>query len=313
MIPKNNEIRFETTTKCNYNCIICARDKFSRVKETMSFSNFKKLVDKIRSETNQYNTITFSGFGEPLLDPTLDDKIEYVKKLGFDVLLLTNGSLLTVPRFQELERLGVKSVRISLYGMSQETYSRVHGLINLDQFAKIKQNITKITEIKKTTQIILTYNIIEGINSDETEPWIAYWKDRADLIEVWTPHNWVDGRLYREIQKEKLNSCGRPLTTPLQVQVDGTVNMCCFDFNGKLLLGNLNNQSLDQIFSSENFKKILRRHITGDFTNSNLICENCEQRNRNRSNVMVYNSKFKIDDRIGKVSTTYSDLLGEKK
>ena len=78
MIPKSNEIRFETTTKCNYNCIICPRDKLTRKRETMPLNRFKYLFDKVINETSQYDTVTFSGFGEPLLDPTLDEKIKSV-------------------------------------------------------------------------------------------------------------------------------------------------------------------------------------------------------------------------------------------
>jgi len=312
MIPKSNEIRFETTTKCNYNCIICPRDKLTRKKETMPLKGFKNLLDKVVTETSQYDPVTFSGFGEPILDPTLDEKIKHVRSHGLDVLILSNASLLTVERFKRLEELGVKSIRISIYGMSPEVYSKVHGVSKPKLFSRLMENLVQIAGIRKTTEILLTYNVVDGVNRSETDAWIEFWKDKVDLIEVWRPHNWVDGRNYRAVQYEKLKTCGRPWTTPLQIQVDGTVNMCCFDFDGKLLLGDLNTQSLEEIFSSESFHKILRCHETGNFTSSNLICENCDQRNKIKSDVMIYNSKFDISERVGKVSTTYSDLLSTR-
>ena len=309
MIPKSNEIRFETTTRCNYNCIICPRDKLTRKIETMSLKKFKNLFDKVIASTSQYDTVTFSGFGEPLLDPTLDEKIGHVRSQGFDVLILSNASRLTVERFKALEELGVKSIRISFYGMSPEVCSAIHGVPNLKLFARVKENLVEIARTRRTTEILLTYNVVEGINSSETDSWIEFWKDRGDLVEVWRPHNWVDGRDYRVVQREKLNTCGRPWTTPLQIQVDGTVNMCCFDFNGKLLLGDLNTQTLEEIFSSDSFNKILRCHEMGDYAGSKLICESCDQRNKVKSDVMIYNSKFAISERVGKISTTYSELL----
>ena len=127
-------------------------------------------------------------------------------------------------------------------------------------------------------------------------------------MEVWKPHNWVDGKDYRKVQNERLKTCGRPFKGPLQVQIDGTVNMCCFDYNGQLLLGDLNKQNLREIFSSEMFKKIVKCHETGNFEGSGLICENCDQRNKVKTDVMIYNSKFDVKERVGKVSTTYSDL-----
>ncbi|MEM0492468.1 MAG: radical SAM/SPASM domain-containing protein [Candidatus Thermoplasmatota archaeon] len=308
MIPQSNEIRFETTTKCNYCCLPCPREKLTRKIETISFSRFKKIFDKVINETQQYDTITLSGFGEPLLDSTIEKKIRYAKSKDFDVLILSNAALLTVEKFKKLEELGVNSIRISFYGMTPKVYSLVHGTKNEKLFSKVKENLVKISEIKKTTKIVMTYNVIPGINDSDMQEWINFWKDRVDLVEVWRPHNWVYGREYRQIQNEKVNTCGRPWKTPLQIQVDGTVIMCCFDFNGDLLLGDLNTQSLEEIFSSELFKKIMHCHTTGDFKGSGLICENCDQRNKIKSDIMIYNSKFDINERVGKVSTTYRDL-----
>ncbi len=84
--------------------------------------------------------------------------------------------------------------------------------------------------------------------------------------------------------------------------------MCCFDFDGKLLLGDLKTQTLKEIFESSMFKKILKHHETVDFGESGLICENCDQRNSDKSDVMIYNSKYDISERVKKVSTTYSDI-----
>jgi len=102
---------------------------------------------------------------------------------------------------------------------------------------------------------------------------------------------------WKEIQGgagQKVRTCGRPLNTPLQVQVNGTVNMCCFDFNGQLELGDLKTESLKEIFSSPVFKKIVKHHTTGDFRKSGLICEDCDQRNADKSDVLVYDSKYDI-------------------
>ena len=308
MIPQNNELRFEVTTKCNYNCVICPRDKLVRKQATMSLNFFKKLLDKITNETSQYNILAFPGMGEPLLDHTLEDKIAYARNKNFRILVLTNAFSLSINKFKNLEALGVESIRVSIYGNDPKTYAKAHGLENGKAFEKVKSNLTQIAKIKKKTKLLLTLNIANGLNSHCLASWIEYWRDKADLLEVWRPHNWVDGRFYRQIQDKRLKTCERPWNTPLQVQVDGTVNMCCFDFNGKLTLGDLKKQSLKEIFFSPLYKKIIKHHKTGDFTNSRLICEFCDQRNKDKSNIMIYNSDFSIKERINKYSTTYIDL-----
>tara|TARA_B100001964_G_scaffold214757_1_gene252584 strand:- start:4079 stop:5020 length:942 start_codon:yes stop_codon:yes gene_type:complete len=308
MIPKSNELRIEVTTRCNYNCNICPREELTRKRGTMSLGLFKYIFDKINSETSQYNTLTLSGMGEPLLDETFDDKIIYAKKHNYTVIMLTNGSLLTVDRFKRLESIGLDSVRVSMYGNSPETYNIVHGIRNTDSFQRVKRNLTEISKIKSRTSLLLSYVVVDGCNNLTLESWIEYWKDKVDLLEVWRPHNWVNARSYRSVQQEKQKTCGRPWSTPLQIQVDGTVNMCCFDFNGELHLGNVKTQTLEDIFDSPMFKKILKHHISGDYKDSGLICGDCEQMNLDKSDVMIYSSKYDISERVKKLSSTYSDI-----
>jgi len=310
MIPKNNDMRFEITTKCNYKCVICPRERMTRKIETMSLELFKQLFDKIISETDQYDTLSFPGMGEPLLDETLDKKIEYAKKKkkALAILILTNGSLLSPKRFKKLEAMGVTSVRVSFYGNNPDSYSQVHGVKGKNLFYKVKSNLLEIVKNKKTAKLLLTFNAVDGSNDGVVEDWVGFWKAKADLLEVWRPHNWVDGRNYRKIQEKKLSTCGRPFKGPLQVQVDGTVNMCCFDFDGKLTLGDLKAESLKQIFSSQLYKRIVECHTKGIFKGSNLICENCDQRNADKSEAAIYNSKFDIKERVHMTSTTYKKV-----
>lgn len=310
MIPKNNDMRFEVTTKCNYNCVICPRSALTRKIETMSFEFFKKLFDKINKETTQYTTLTFPGMGEPLLDATLNKKIAYAKKTRKDmsILILTNGSLLSLKRFKELEALGVKSVRVSLYGHDKDTYSKIHGVKNKNMYLRVRDNLLKICAAKKSTDLLLTYNIVDGENDAKLKEWIEFWQGKADLIEVWRPHNWVTGRKYRKVQKKLLKTCGRPEKGPLQVQADGTVNMCCFDYDGILTIGDLKTQGLKEIFSSPLYIKLLTRHKSGDFSGTNLICARCDQRNADKKDVLVYDSKFDVKERVNMISTTYEKV-----
>ena len=307
MLPQNNEVRFEVTTKCNYHCVMCPRDELVRKKETMSFDEFKFYLDKIRAETNQYDTVTFSGFGEALLDPTLLEKMTYARSFNYRVLLLTTGSMMTIEKFKKMDEIGVESVRFSLHGNSVEAYTKTHET-NERFFYKVTQLVRDISRLKRTTKIILTY-VETKHNQGDVESWIQEWKDRVDLIEAWKPHNWVDGRQYRETtDADQMKSCGRPERGPLQIQVDGTINMCCFDFNGQLLLGDLKKYSLKEIFQDKPFQKILKCHTDGNYEGSNLICGSCDQRNKHKNDIMIYNSRFSIPERVHQVSSTYAKL-----
>lgn len=310
MIPTNNDMRFEVSTKCNYKCIICPQHKLIRKEEIMSLELFKMLFDKIIAETDQYNTLTFPGMGEPTLDKTLIQKIAYAKsrRPSLDITFITNASSLTPERWRQFEDLGVTSVRVSFYGNDRKSYSQVMGVSDPKMFDRVYNNLIEICKIKNRTKLLLTMNVISKDYNIVTDEWIDFWQSRADLLEVWYPHNWVNGVNFRKVQAKKMNSCGRPFNGPLQVQVDGTVNMCCFDYDGHLLLGDLKTQSLKEIFSSGAFMKIVECHTSGKFEGSGLICGQCDQRNADKSDVMVYNSKFEIPERVKQISTTYSKV-----
>jgi wyosine [tRNA(Phe)-imidazoG37] synthetase (radical SAM superfamily) len=308
MIPKNNELRFETTTFCDYDCVICSRRNTDRRLKTMSLESFRFYFDKIIKETDQYTALSFAGTGDPLCDEGLEDKLRYAlkKKPNLNIPTVTNGYRLTPDRFKSLQDAGVDIIRVSFHGGTPEAYKSTH---RRDNFEKVRANVLSALDNKTTTDIVLTF-VVTPENEYSIDSWLELWDDdRIFLKEIWRAHNWVGHLNYREVQKEKLTTCGRVFNGPLQVQVDGTVVMCCMDFHGKLLLGDLNTQSLHEIFESPIYKKLEACHTTGIYTDD-ILCKECEQRNKNKEEACIYSSKYKdIKDRVKRVSTTYARVI----
>lgn len=304
MIPVNKEMRFETTTECDYDCIICRKRDTDRESRTMSLDLFKMLFNKIVDETDQYTALSFAGTGDPLCDPGLEDKIRYAKKRrpNLDVPIVTNGYRMTPTRFRSLQDAGVDTIRISFHGDSPETYFETH---RRNAFDKVRKNVLSALDNKTTTKITLALVVVPN-NEHIVDSWLNLWKDeRISLVEVWRAHNWIDYHNYRKLQKEQVNTCGRVFSGPLQIQVDGTVNMCCMDFLGELLLGDLKTQSLKEIFEGAFYTKLARCHTDGIFTNG-LLCRKCEQRNKDKTEACLYSSRYTdMEDRVKRVSTTY--------
>lgn len=310
MIPKNSDIRVEVCTACNYDCNICCRSEFSRSIETQSTVFFRETLEKVMADTDQYELITFSGFGEPLMDPEFEKKVAVAHDLGFETTLRTNGYLLTPDKFKRLDELGMQSVRVSFYGMTEASYNTIHKPPK-GSFERVKKYLQDICATRRNTQLLMTLSVVEGANESDVAAWIEQWEPIADSVEVWRPHNWVDGQSFRKLTDIKRKTCGRPFNGPLQIQVDGTINMCCFDFNGKLLLGDLKTQSLEEIFQGEAFLKLRTCHQEGDFVGKGYICEVCDQLNANKEDVLIYSSNFSIEERVEMTSTTYTKLESE--
>lgn len=304
MIPKNNEIRFEPTTACNYKCVFCRSPELKRPVDTMKMPLFSSLLSRIQSETQQYDTMTWAGIGEPLLNPHIEEMTRYATKRGMRVLVVTNGSLLTRDRFKSLQDAGVYSVRVSFHGATRDGYARLHGR---DMFDETLANVYAASAERTTCKLLLTWAQVEGVNEDATQTWIDLFDRRVDLMEIWRAHNWAGAFKFRKEQDVKLRTCGRPDRGPLQVQVDGKLTVCCFDYDGQLEFGDLKSQTLATAFDSPQFRAIKERHDSGNYCGSGLVCEHCDQRNADKSDVLIYTSaNVAPEKRVLMTSTAYT-------
>jgi len=299
-----NEVRIETCTICNYFCIFCPHStKFVRKKEEMSLERFCLIVDKIKKELPNITNITISGFGEAFVDWQILEKIKYAKECGFKIHILSNGYYLPYPRVDFLNEVGVEDIRISLHSVLYKPY-HIITKAPLYQFRQVLWNIDYIIN-ETNINLILTFDIIPGINDDQIDLIKEKYDDYA-TIEMWKPHNWVDAFKFRKGDIVK-STCGRPWNSPYQIQVDGTVNMCCFDYNGKLLLGNFLNHTMEDIFNDKPFLDLKKHHENNTLNQTNYICKNCDQR-KDQNDIVIYNNKFKSKERINRTSTNYEKI-----
>jgi radical SAM protein with 4Fe4S-binding SPASM domain len=58
---------------------------------------------------------------------------------------------------------------------------------------------------------------------------------------------------------------------------DGSVVPCCRDYNGVEIIGDLNNQSLEEIWNGEKMKNLRKELVSGRITNK--LCNPCQEAN----------------------------------
>ncbi len=142
-------VRIKPTNRCNQNCYYChykhpyltldqyhPADEISREKMLEIIQDFKEIGVK---------AVTFSGGGEPLLYPHIEETMEAVLEAGIDLSIITNGSLLAGRKAQLLAK--AKWVRISLESGCAETYSAIRG-VREDAFEQLCENIGNFAKIK---------------------------------------------------------------------------------------------------------------------------------------------------------------------
>ncbi len=300
---KSDQIIVETSTICPAHCVICPREKYIHKKQIMDFDLFKKIID----DAAQYHVKSLStcGFGEPFTDNLLFKRFKYAKEKipGIETYVASNCFLMEPSMFDNIIKY-VDILKISFYGATKETYEKIHrgSLVFEKSLNNVLSLLEKINGLKKKPHTIGAFTT-NGINQHEIRDWINFWEPKLDEVTVWKAHNWAGLKDYRKIDHKKQVSCGRPFNGPPFIHVDGTVSICCFDINGKLLIGDMKTQTLYDIFHSDAFKKLTEAHQKGQF--KNYICYVCDQTNPDPSVLLYANNKVR---KVGQLTSNLLEL-----
>lgn len=298
----NPEVRIENTNRCNARCIICPREKMTRPQVTMSQEHFENLVDQ--SVELGAKTISIFGYGEPLLDKGIASKVRVCTDKGLETFLTTNAALLTDGTTKELIKAGLRHIRFSAHGFN-DSYEYVHWGLKWRRVSSNIANFISINDKEYGHSVTVSLSVIPMF-AEPLSRIRSYWEKQVDYLEVWRPHNWVDGRSYRGLTVMRLKkTCGRPASGPIQIQADGKMIVCCFDYNGKLEIGDTNFKNIKEILEDKELKYIRKSHETGQI--ENLICNTCDQLNIEAESPLIYSNRDKTRA-VGKTSSTKFNL-----
>ncbi|MEQ1772386.1 MAG: radical SAM/SPASM domain-containing protein [Burkholderiales bacterium] len=308
------EVRYEVTDNCNASCIMCPRDKHEHGREhgIMDQAKYEKSIDEIVGLGAK--KIVLTGFGEPMLDKRLEEKIAYANGKGLSTYFITNASALTPRRSRKLMDAGLSEMRVSFYGMRPETYNAVMQGLDFDRTMKGILEFLKIRdETGSKTRVQISYLELEQ-NKTDTEAFREFWEPRVNAIEIWKPHNFGDGRDYRfrEGDLERKTSCGRPENGPFQIQWNGEVIPCCYDYNNQIILGNAFEQSVLDILNNEKYRLLRYAHRMKKF-GMFPYCDQCDQL-LPHADALVYTNRHNLpaEEAVKLSNTDLFDLVAGK-
>jgi radical SAM protein with 4Fe4S-binding SPASM domain len=299
---KNSQLIIETTNICQAHCVTCPREKFTQKPKIMDLDLFKKIVD----DASQYNleSLDSCGFGDCFLDDKLFERFAYIKEKipNVNVFISTTGFNMDESKWDNVLKY-VDTLKLSIYGVTPETYEAFHrGKVKYATSMKNIEGFLEYAKGKKKPYTIGLYMVTE-INEHEKDDWLKRWEPKLDEVFVWKPHNWVDGREYRTIDETRRVSCGRPFNAPLYVHADGTVSPCCFDLNKRMVMGDINTQTIEEIYKGEAYEKLREAHTKRDF--NGYICQMCDQTNFNPE-VLLYKSDSSRE--VGQITSNKKDV-----
>ena len=294
--PEKN-LLIDITNFCNHKCIFCYHEKMTRVQRNID----EKIVKKALKEAYCLGTreVGFYATGEPLLNNNLPHYIRMAKEMGYRyVYITTNGSLLNEEKQEALIKAGIDSIKFSINAASSESYYRIHGR---DDFDKVIGNLIALSDRRLKNKLnfrIFISFIVTNLTVGEKKCFYNKYKKYVDDIFFYNVRNQT-GLMYDEVNKLLVDNPREhisewlPCSTvfnAITVTSEGYVSACCADFQNYLIVGDLNTQSMEEIWYGQPFKNLRCAHLEKKIVGT--LCFNC-----------VYHTNSKVEPILEEYAT----------
>jgi MoaA/NifB/PqqE/SkfB family radical SAM enzyme len=279
----------EVTRACNFKCVYCAHAAYTTAdKRMLSLDLYQKALEGLEKFNKKIKSITFVGMGESMLHKDLPEMIRLSKEYAEKVTLVTNGSLLNKKYIDELIDSGIDIIRISLQGLTAEEYKEISGFnINYEKFI---ENLTYLYEHKKQCKIY--YKIPNFSLRPEFKDIFGPISDDMVNIPIAPTYQNVDyDQIENIVDKEnglraRYTVCPQPFYM-LGIRVSGEVSPCCETDEACISVGNINTESLFDIWHGNKLKNIRLALLKGN-RDKLKHCANCV--------LPEFNNKSEYDD-----------------
>lgn len=273
--PKVIEIQF--TNKCNSNCLICPYKDMNYNYENMSDKLFHKFLDDIEEDKLE-RLIPYLN-NEPFLNPNYLEQLKEIRNRfkKVEIEISSNVSVISEDILKHLVNLNITELRLSVFGFTDETYKKMMPGLNHDKtFSKLEM----ISKYMKNVNTIVSIVMIDNNEINESE--FIEMKRLCDKLgfnfERWGFLDRSNNVKYKSnnIFNTNVSSCeqNRPIDR-MHILSDGRVIFCCQDWSHSLVLGNIGNNTIREIWNSDLYNNV-RDSLYNKDKESPMICQKCK-------------------------------------
>lgn len=288
-------LSIEPTTACNLGCPECPSGlkQFTRPTGRLKLATHQEMLQQLSKHVFYIN---YYFQGEPFLNPQFLDLIKEAKKHKIYTATSTNAHFINNKKVaQDIVKSGLDRLIISIDGLTQQTYEsyRVHGKLT-KVIAGAKWMIEAKKELKSATPHLIFQFLAVAPNEHEIPGVFSLGKEMGiDEVRIKTAqlYDYKNGNPLmpknEKYARYKLqsdgtyalkwktgNHCWR-MWSSCVLTWDARVVPCCFDKDALHQLGDLTQQTFDEIWHSKRYggfrNAILRNRNTID------ICKNCSE------------------------------------
>jgi len=306
LTPKSLPIRlwFDSSSYCNLKCTMCPnKDLEQGQRGTMDLDLFKRIIDQV---TGSVADINLHHRGEPLLNKNLFEMIRYARERDIRVRFHTNGCLMTEEKAAAIIEAQPDLISFSIDGFEKEAYEKVRIGGTFEETVK---NVLKLLELRRKAGKKLPYVVVERINfegtklSAEAEVRATALREEflaAGVNEVVTKEEfiWAEDEMAKRETPQTYKKCTFPWYA-MVVGWNGDVTPCPQDFFAKMVLGNLAEQTVEEVWHGQPYQD-LRDKLQNDL-DSLSMCRRCDRlcRKTVKGLPLQYMMPFLIDHFVG--------------
>lgn len=252
-VPLFSLVEFNLNGSCNRACSFCPvsnTEVYTKTKDSITVELFEKIVKDLE-EIKYEGKILFSAFSEPLLHKKIEELIIIGKKYlpRSRIEIVSNGDLLTVSKLKKLFGAGLDVISISMYD----------GAHQIEYF----NDMRKKAGIREEG-IVLRRRYLENGNYGLTI------SNRTGLVDS---NKFRDKDENAVLQLPLKHVCYYPFYM-IVIDYNGDVLLCPHDWSKTLNFGNLNNETLFNIWKNKALSGIRKRLSKSD--RNFAACKKCD-------------------------------------
>lgn len=300
----------ETTNACNMRCKMCPRTTMmTRKIETIDKNLFVRILEQIKPHSKNHwmkweefaqkrygiapdgmsenhfflyiipKVIQLHGYGDPLLDANMPEYIELLREKGFESYFSCNPSNINIEQVVKMFEGGLDYIKYSIESVDDAKHKQIRGLAS--NFTESYKKILKLLEIKaqKKYKTVIVITMIDLHREGQAEEFVKL-KETFKGLDVYIYFKSEDQQWYRK-DYHGTNSihwsevCKHPWMS-MTIKSNGEAAMCMEDYNNEIVLGDVNKESLYDIWNGEKYSKFRKEHL--DLTPGLKCAERCDMK-----------------------------------
>ena len=277
--------QIETTRICNAKCNFCPVNEWDKSVTMMSDKLFDKITEELGNYSDWIKFVCLQRAGEPLLDKKIANRVYKMKKVGIkQVTFSTNASRLFKEKSRELLESGLDEIMFSVDSVDKAIYEKTRvGLKyervmhNIMEFFKAREEINP--EVIVRVRGVSFHNMQNENEKDDLKKWEEFWekyRKPQDRIYMKRVHNWGNQKEWEDKMPQYdwvYHPCILPWST-MHITAMGIVPLCAMDYDGKMNMGDINRNSIAEVWKNTEWNKVRSLHSTGK-RNEISFCQGC--------------------------------------